>query len=271
MAKRTKKGISDDFREIINYKWQFLRRNNDYIRDCEKHCCKDRKYWNKREIILGYKFGGKRGRFDIGGKLYSKELWNYYDRYYLDFGNLTADKKEDKLLREIKFNPPQTPGKYTWNAYSKKWLINLPLNPNCSYVPFFVSIASINIITEPVYCSRVNNDILLERSTSSFICVNWAMHKKYLEYKFKEILEQKQRYLKNRKIIKDKRTQFAFFDSYLAIWDLRNKKMKYEDISETVFPNDNRRNKWSAVDKTKKAFKEAKELIDGGYKKIGGK
>jgi len=273
MGKKTTERIRQDLCDIEKYKWEFLRRNEQYISDCEKWSGRKHSQWNKKEIILGYESKGKIDfEYDLQFKAASDALWKYYEKYCMDWYGLTIDTKEEERLKKKGLRSLQTPLKYTWGKYRNKWSVNLPLNPKCNIVPFFVSIAPAATIIQNVNGEKIENDIVLERGTVSWIGVNWAMHKDYLELLFKKILDGKQMILTSRNILQDKRTPLAMYDTYLAIWDMKNdKSQKYTfvKIAEKVYPQDAYENLDSTIERVKKNYKETDRLVKGGYKEIG--
>jgi len=64
------------------------------------------------------------------------------------------------------------------------------------------------------------------------------------------------------------RSRFDKYDDYLLILDLRKKGLTYEEIAEKLYPPDCKKNLDSAIQKTKRNYREAKYLAEGGYKGI---
>jgi len=81
-----------------------------------------------------------------------------------------------------------------------------------------------------------------------------------LTYPKKIILDSIEKLIDSRKIT-DKRAQFGMYDSYLAIYDMREKGEKYEIIAEKIYPQEAYKNINSAIRKVHRGFKEAKKLI----------
>jgi len=238
------KSLSGELRNIANYKWQFLRKNEDYIKDCEEWSGRKKNLWQKEEIILGYEFKGnfnslpiKKVTSTIDG-LYLKEFLAYFEQYTSEWCDLVNTKEGMEELRNAGFNPVIFPRIGTWRSYWQKWDIRPPLNPYCDFVPFFVEIAPAKIISESVSCPTPTNDPLLERVTTSSISVNWAMPIQDLKRAFEDMLRSKRKFFLHDRI-KNKRIQFKLFDTYLKIWNLHKKEKKtFKYIAEYVFPKE---------------------------------
>lgn len=271
MVRKTRKQVFDEFYDMDKYKWEFLRRNEEYIEDCEKWSGRERKEWSKEEIIICYRFRGNLKRFaNSKGGQYSKNLLKYYYDNVTEWSTLALEKDKYVIKRKrIKPNQPQN--KYSWFKYAKKWDISLPLNPFCAFLPFFIDISPFKIIEQPrqLYLEKGMNDIFLEEGTKSFIKVNWANSEKYIMSIFKEILSEKQKSLKEQGIVRDRRTQFAMFDTYLQILDWKKEGYTLVEIAQKCYPSKTENNLDTARNSVKENYRVAKKLRDGGYKNIG--
>lgn len=265
---KTKKQLKNEFEKIEKYKWEFLRRNEDYILDCEKWSNRKRKQWSKEEIILCYKFEKNFDDIlDVKNIQIMKNLINYFDQHSSEWSNLNATKESDVWLRKKGLNPPQTPRQYTWKPYEDKWEINLPLNPFCKLLPFFVNIAPADIVNEPIY-GKLENDPFLEKGTSSLIWINWAMPKKRITHKINELFDLKRFLLESRGLIKDNRMRFDEYETYLKVWDLRKEKKTFRKIAKEVFPKDYKKEA-RKIEAVGKEIDEKERLFNKLYKKIG--
>lgn len=274
MAKKTTIQIDSDLRDIETYKWQFLRRNVSYIKDCEKWSGRKKHNWTTDEIVLGYKFKGKlNSRYELRGRTACADLWKYYEKNCIAWNNLTMYKQEEERLNRKGLFCPSTPHKYTWKKYADKWSINLPFNPKIDFVPFFVSISPVEVIRQQMGDKRkIKNDIFLQRGTDSWIRVNWAVNKNYIRHEFDKILVSKQKMLKLGDALKDNKAMFSMFETYLRIWDLRNdyrKHYTFPQIAERVYPQGSYKDWDTTTERVKKNYRVAEGLVNGGYKKIG--
>lgn len=274
MAKKVPAEIEDELWQIDHYKWQFLRRNPDYITDCEKWSGRRRNEWRKTEIILGYPFKGNVRHFTAyGGALKRKnDAFQYYRKHIAEWSCLRDHLPMIHKLKKRGARPFETKNQGTWRGCYKKWLINYPLNPDCDLVPFFVQIASQEIISEYGYkgCPSgvFENDVVLSKGTTSFIAVNWAAHKKYLVDRFERLITEKKALL-NEYRSEDSKTQFKIYDFYLKVWSLHHVGgLTVVEIAERL-SRESEGGEGKSESAVRKALKKAEELVYGGYKEIG--
>ncbi len=246
MAKKKKAKLAKELDLLIPmYKWEFLRRNKDYIKDCESWTKRTRNQWNKREIVLGYKFNGK---ISDWGKPHTKEAMT---------ATLAYCRRHFEEWQSERFD--------SWRKYKVKWAINLPFNPNLSYVPFFMEIAPFNIITEPPMSSDGGNDFLLEKGTSSLLQVNWEANVEDLNLSFERILQLKKILLKNKRKAHTSHTHFDVYHDALIVWDLKQEEKTYADMQDSKWFTPNQKRSSTNI---QDCFQVAEKLIKGGYKEI---
>ena len=248
MAKKKKAELAKELDLLTPmYKWEFLRRNEDYIKDCERWTKRTRNQWNKREIVLGYRFNGK---ISDWGKPRTKETMT---------AMLAYCRRHVEEWQSERFD--------SWQKYKEKWAINYPFNPNLPYVPFFMEIAPFNIITELPMSSdgRRGNDFLLEKWTSSLLRVNWEANSEDLMLSFERILQLKKNLLRSGWEAHTSHTHFDVYHDALIVWDLKREGKIYADMQDSKwFAPNQKRTSTNIQD----CFQVADKLIKGGYKDI---
>lgn len=275
MARLTATEIRIELADITYYKWQFLRRNDTYAKDCAKWSGKPPEKWDKREIILGYPFEGNLKHFSaFVDQQFQNDVFKYYEKFLPEWNTLNDDPDFINSLRKKRFRPFVSRKSSSWRKYNEKWSINLPLNPKCEFIPFFVDIAPKETISETAYVGCPNgvfeNDIWLRQGASSFIKVNWAADKKYLLHKFNELIDTKLRLLKySNTMIADTRTHFGQFAIYSRAWDLRQQKNEIPKIGVILSDEFGDVKKSYDDNGVRRVLKAAEKLINGGYKHVG--
>lgn len=272
--------IDKEIADLRYYKWQFLRRNPEYIQDCKDWLKKVRGRRGAKDIILSYPFRG-----DINQILNNKldrhsppDESAYRDLYKKEWSNLPKSHEHQKYLRSLGEDPPETKRQFTWHEYAKKWDISLPLNPDMKFAPRWVKIVPRHIIREPYsfYCKGTfRNDMGLKNSTRSLIEVNWANSVTYLVHEFRKLITNKHRRLKSTSRLKDDRTSLDKFQYYLDIWDLRIKKVSYLEIAKKLHPaqfegkeGDPKLSFKGLVASVRESFLICETLVKGGYRMI---
>ena len=255
---RKKNELRVNANAILQYRWKFLRRNPNYIRDCEAWSGLSKKEWCKSEVILGYPFSGKK-LLRLGSKYYSKSLWDYYDKHSIEWNNFRESEEKYHALKKIGFNPPTTLRQFSWYSYYNKWKINMPLNPLFEKVPFFITIGNCEIISE--HFGFVNSD----GETSSVLKVNWTMPKEQIMLLFKDMLEAKQELLESKGKLVAFRVQFAMLDTYLKIIDLKHARKTVKDVALSVYYSGTD----TAINRVKENQKVAFRILNGGYLQLG--
>lgn len=270
MAKKNKTQVKKELSEINYWKWQFLRRNENYIRDCEKWRGVLRSKWSTKEIILGSTYSGNVDSFRSPELFFgSKDARKYWDKNNADWQSLTDPKGLINDLERKGLTPYKSARIGSWREYAEKWLIRFPLNPMFPFCPTFVEIAPNEMISE-VECISVPekvfvNDIFLSKGTSSFLKINWSAPSTYLLSHFQKKVKEKQLYLMMQGTFpKDVRTRFTDFAAYIKIWDLHTEGVPLKKIAERAYPG---LTKSSSV--ISGNLKTAKSLINEGYKTIG--
>lgn len=267
---KTRKRLTKELFEIEYFKWQFLRRNRRYIKDCERWSGRPKAKWDEREIILGYPYKGNLTHLNAERfEQFHNDVEKYRQMYWDEWGTFNDHLALIESLKGKGLRPIESKKSGTWREYSQEWLINLPLNPKVEYRPHFVEIAPVETITEVMAMSLPRkvfmNDMLLEEGDSSFIKVNWAAPSAVLIDKFKRMITDKKSFLKMQgRESKDVRPRLDLYAKYLKIWNLRKEKKGYLFIAQEVYPGIEKSP--SAI---REAFLAAQALIDGGYKTIG--
>ena len=133
-------------------------------------------------------------------------------------------------------------------------------------------IKNINSVDMPIYCldglsiKRGKDGTILwtpkKKSKKQTLMVtecivNLKYPRKVLEDGFKKLIDAKKRKFGK----KEKRTQIAMFDTYLTILDLYKKGMKIEDIAEKVYPQECKKNLYSAIRKVHRGLKQGINLL----------
>lgn len=67
---------------VQQYRWEFLRRNDNYVEDCERWSGVKANKWHDREIILGYPYPGRMTALSLPWREQeASDLRSYFLRY----------------------------------------------------------------------------------------------------------------------------------------------------------------------------------------------
>lgn len=262
------------------YRWQFLRRNEEYIEDCERWSGRKRNEWSKNEVIINFPM-----KYEKGKNLHA-QYKNYryinagafarltYSPYRLEkYRNWYRDFPEHESLKEVVEDDKTG----SWWDYYLKWEISLPVNPYMNGLPYFVDNGLRHVISDEFFIIRGDKPTEINLMASypysykhSLLCVvNLNSPKKVLMKEFENLIDDysKYRMLSNSVQLPEKRwrSRLKEYAEYLKVWVLRQKKKTYKQIAAIVYPDDQQ---YAGIDKARKSYKAAARLINGDYRKI---
>lgn len=281
MVKKTKRQSAREseaalrYEKARQYKWEFLRRNENYVRDCERWSGRQRDRWNEREVILSFPYTGMTAALrEMGtGQIGTDD--EYFKRYERQWDDLRSTAYHH---RAKKGGQRRSERRRKWTPYWKKWHIILPVHPSCEDLPSFVSFQRPSAVYHSLfsgYPAAVGPDDLQPGSRkASYLLVDWTSPSEEILSDFERILAGVKARLhlrlrsKGIELMEDRkrRTRFEEYSKYLQIYDLRRSGLTFERIAEVIYPH--HKSPESAVQLVKANFNAAKRLVNGGYKKI---
>jgi hypothetical protein len=284
--RRKMKSLTDFQIEYTKYKWEFLRRNRDYIED-----------WKTLQDSLENKYGDwdpPDGRYTNEEASFCKK-WkigkpiNPYvsydewielsvsdkldDTYYINFapgeGVLSKGIDYDRLMYDW-LNPElllglpvkildgweyehdgQSIHRYVSDKLAKNGKLTVEIDLNFSKTrlikEFKILLNEWNMLYEDAYRKKIYKDFCKERDIHSFPIDDNLMKEFEKIYK-KKLKQRKQKYAK--------KYHFDNFDDYLKVYDLREKKVSWANITKNLGLN--------SVQTARNHHKAACEIIDKG-------
>jgi len=256
MAKPSKKEIEKRIKESFKYRWEFLRRNKNYQKDYDRWEQYERPTWETPkspypEIFKKYLFP------PLDYKLSYKELLKERDKQIKKHstGNGLTTKEEERCWA------------YEWcssDISGDSMVVQMCYDD--LKAPFGIG----DDLEERLDVQKYSDDETIK------ISIN-------LEYPKEIILNEVEYWIdfynyirKEYDKIPQKRKRLKEYQKYLDVYDLKTKKKNYDQIVQTVFKKDYEKATGmgeeldldSVITKAKRYYREAKRLVNGGYKEI---
>jgi len=246
MANKSKRSLESEAFRSLYFKWEFLRRNNQYRKDCDAYLASTDK--NKGWALLD--------------KFYTKYAFPPLD-YRMDLGQLFNKEKQQKrnrkyLIRFMVF--------FKWHiaapsGYSKKSLEEMSCPHSFKCIPR----------------GRFNQNDYQKIQTAQ-IKINLAYPKEQILNAVEGIIDSiNATFNKKRKLQKKSRKQLEQYRYYCMIYDLKKTgKMSDGEIVKKVYPKECEEALTTAenidydslLTRVRREYKVAKNMINGGYRQI---
>jgi hypothetical protein len=253
--RKTKAAIADQEEIKLKYwKWQFLRRNKEYISDYQK-------YKDGKEVPNDIRFKWRWG-------------WNIATKRFVDPNNSNPNLERDLELLSV-FNLKASTTIDTW--FGMNGLAVSLLAPESevdgkkiehwSWTPC-KKYGKVRTIGE------VDKDNWPEKLCMSIEVRPYHHVTKLKEMFMKEFEKQLNSLIKLQKSIsrlRPKRTRFDIYEDYLMVYDYKEKNgLTFQEIAKKMFkgdfnPNREKANPESAIKKVQQYYKKAKEMIEGEW------
>ena len=231
MAKKSEAILDSNEANIVQYKWEFLRRNKNYIEDYSKRHELSGNYLRRCEFWL--KKYGITHPFNPA---------HSYDKL------IKSQKGLDKVYKVFESSIDSVPTIVVSNIFAE------PLN--------FMSVDAQDDLLFNYDKEKLKNIKTLQLE------VNLLKKKEAIFKDFKSIILLWKEHILN---MPQTKTQWMMYDTYLKIYDLRHpckgRGKTFLKITEEVYPNDDKR--FYVIErKVYRNYKECKRLINGGYRYI---
>jgi hypothetical protein len=216
--------------DVAYYKWEFLRRNERYIRDYERIACDFTKLLPLEKIKISKYFEGEYGIY-----------------YPFNPRRKIGRKKTQILVSAFSLSPA--------HCMTSKYRMPSKLHHKSS---------SSSTLAEILEHTKQIPEEELAKLSSIDIRVNLAYTKEAMLKEVSKILDEWLPLRKKHKTILNKRLQFKEYETYLKTYDLKKKNLTFNQIASKLKRTTGRG--WE--DRLCKNHKACCELIDGGYRKI---
>jgi len=228
MAKKTKKQINRSIQQAEVYKWEFLRRNKEYVSDYHKFC---KGLKNKKKALTNKEYKSQQQ------KLFQKK---YGINKPIDPKISVRSITHDHLKRKLK------------NVDPKRHFLHKMF--------FAPTVRSLFEGQEPVKClnqlkDKASPDNMTKMQNIITISVDLGATKEIIMHHFKSIIDTWKRTHSRKRLEEYKR--------YIQILDLKKEGKSIKQIAEIIFPGYE-----ESYDRVRKEVKAAQNLVNQSYQKI---
>ena len=282
MPKKTKNEYKKEEFFLAVYRWEFLRRNKDYIKDFIKS------QKTLENISRKIRTPAQRKKNSRSVKRSLEKLSNYFILTYGINSPESPDFSALQLLMGFNKDKENTSSELTYKDIEKffrKYKAAKIKVENMGWLPHGVSCLT------PVDRERVNSkgqsifvpltDEEVKRQNFIRVEINLDVRKERLIPALEEIINKWQE--ERRRVInkKESRIRLRNYEEYLKVWDLHQQEKTIQEIARSVYPNQykiptsNSGKTESHYDlnenllsKVRKQLEAAKEIIEGQFRKI---